>query len=191
VMNGEAWDFLVQIKNVGAWVHKAWQEQPPAYVVLQEQWELYVTGLQRADIAVLIGGNDYREYTVWRDDKMIGDLVAIAGAFWLSVQKGIEPEVDGTDECARALVERATSSGILVPRSADVDALVETYRRERAETKALAESIALTKNRLRKLMVDAQADGIETEDEPLLWPERADGTRSLQAPRSWDRKEAA
>lgn len=163
------WSYLVQIKNVGAWVHKAWQDEPPAYVVLQEQWELWVTGLQRADIAVLIGGNDYREYTVWRDDKMIADLVALASDFWRRIVEDREPPVDDSDACAEALVKRATGGGVLVPRSEEVDRLVEKFRLQRLTAKQLAKDIDLTKNRLRKLMADAQADGIETESFPLRW----------------------
>ena len=79
--SGAVWQALVQCKNVGTWVEKAWREAPPNYVQLQEAWEMYVTDTKRADIAVLIGGNDFRIYTVHRDDKLIADLLDIATEF--------------------------------------------------------------------------------------------------------------
>lgn len=47
----------------------------------QVQWALGVTGLPRADVAVLLGGNELRVFPVEADPRLFADLVAIATDF--------------------------------------------------------------------------------------------------------------
>lgn len=56
---------------------------PPAYYLIQVQQQLAVTGLDRAWIAVLVGGQYLPEpYPVERDETAIESIVTYAGAWW-------------------------------------------------------------------------------------------------------------
>lgn len=67
--------------NTDAWGETGTDEVPHA-VAIQCHWGMVVTGLRRWDVAVLLGGNDYREYTLDWDDAIALELVARARAFW-------------------------------------------------------------------------------------------------------------
>jgi putative phage-type endonuclease len=54
---------------------------PPMHYVQIEHY-LGISGLEVADVAVLIGGSDFRIYSIPRDDDFIADLYAELGAWW-------------------------------------------------------------------------------------------------------------
>lgn len=74
-----------------------WTETIPRYYVPQLQHYLAVTGWGEARVVAMIGGRlPLREYTVWRDDDYIRDLVEVESEFWFkNVIEGIEPDPDG------------------------------------------------------------------------------------------------
>jgi putative phage-type endonuclease len=151
------WEAIVQCKNVGTWVEKAWSDAPPAYVQLQEQWELLVTNLQRADVAVLIGGSDFRIYTVHRDDKMIADLVTIASDFWRKVETRTPPKVDASDAC-RDHFERRLAKREPIELLADGD-LTEWQKLTR-EAKRIDREVERIRNVIRGALADAGAERV-------------------------------
>jgi putative phage-type endonuclease len=155
VIKGSTWERLVQIKNVGTWVEKAWKDAPPAYVQLQEQWEMYVSRLDRADVAVLIGGNDFRIYTIHRDDKMIADLVTIAAEFWTRVQNLTPPPIDASDACREHFEKRLHRAACELDADAELSAQIAEWQRLHAEHKRIANDIDRIKNVVRAAMADA------------------------------------
>jgi putative phage-type endonuclease len=156
-------DRILQIKNVGAWVEKSWDDAPPAYVQLQEQWELFVTGLARADVAVLIGGNDFRVYTIHRDDKMITDLVSIADAFWRRVEARTPPPIDESDACKEHF-ERAFTKSTKVEMVADeeLEAAIAKWKELHAEEKRVERELKQVRNIVRASLAGAQADRVKS-----------------------------
>lgn len=175
VLDGERWLHLVQCKNVGEWPGKAWSDAPPAYVQLQEQWELYVTGLDRADVAALIGGNDFRVYTVHRDDKMIADLVTIAEAFWRRVETRTPPPIDESEACKRHFEGKLKKSATELAADAELEAQIVEWRRLHAEHKRIEKQIDRLKNAVRAAMADAQADRIRSSIGTPYLQQRAGG----------------
>jgi len=152
------WKHLLQCKNVGQWVGKSWDGGPPVYVHLQEQWEMYVTGLARADVAVLIGGNDFRVYTVHRDDKAISDLVTIAEAFWRKVESRTAPPVDDSDACKEHFERRLKrDSAIEVTADDDTERLFEEWRTLRLRQKADDKREKTIRNLVRQQLAEAGA----------------------------------
>jgi putative phage-type endonuclease len=89
-------DRIVEIKTANAFQARQWGEQdtdeiPEAYV-LQVQHQMEVASFELADVAVLIGGSDFRVYTV-RRNREIGELLIAAGAeFWDRIQRSMPPE---------------------------------------------------------------------------------------------------
>jgi putative phage-type endonuclease len=86
-------DRLVEIKTARTsegWGEPGTDEVPDDYAI-QVQHGMAVTGLQRCDVAVLIGGSDFRVYTVERDDALIAHLIAAEAAFWARVERRDPP----------------------------------------------------------------------------------------------------
>lgn len=73
------------------WGEPGTDEIPEAYA-LQVQHYLCVTGYQVADVAVLIGGSDFRLYEVEADADLQGMLVEAEAAFWQRVVDGVPPD---------------------------------------------------------------------------------------------------
>jgi putative phage-type endonuclease len=156
-------EHLLQCKNVGFFVGRDWEGGPPAYVQLQEQWELCVTGLERADVAVLIGGSDYRTFTVHRDNRMIADLLTIADEFWRRVETKTPPKVDESEACARHIQSKLKRTSINLPADEEATRLLEEWRTLAARLKHDERRIKTIRAHLSETLVGAQADRIVSE----------------------------
>lgn len=86
---------------------------PDAYL-LQCQWYLGVTRADVADVAVLIGGQDYRIYSIARDDGLIGDMIEAASEFWQRVQTGIAPDPQSVAEASRKWPSHIAGKSLIV-----------------------------------------------------------------------------
>lgn len=73
------------------WGEPGTDEIPEAYA-LQVQHYLAVTGFVVCDVAVLIGGSDFRLYEVPADRELQGLIIDAEAAFWQRVIDGDEPE---------------------------------------------------------------------------------------------------
>lgn len=79
------------------WGEPGSAEIPQDYL-LQVQHGLFVTGLEVADVAVLIGGSDFRIYEVPADAELQTMLLDREADFWRRVQSAVPPEpVDRED----------------------------------------------------------------------------------------------
>ncbi|WP_238368256.1 YqaJ viral recombinase family protein [Mesobacterium pallidum] len=89
-------DRLLECKTSMAFASSKWGEagtdDVPDYYLLQMQWYAGITGADVVDLAVLIGGNDYRIYTVQRDNEVFADMLEAADEFWQLVQQKIAPD---------------------------------------------------------------------------------------------------
>lgn len=74
----------LEIKTRSAFLAGKWRREVPDDVLVQILWQIIVTGYDHIHGAVLIGGNDYRQFTVRRSDyeSLIADLIAGADRVW-------------------------------------------------------------------------------------------------------------
>jgi len=84
-------------RTADGWGEEGTDEVPEAYA-LQVQHYMAVTGREMADIAVLIGGSDFRIYTIFADAQLQADLIKAEAAFWERVQKREPPEITTYEE---------------------------------------------------------------------------------------------
>lgn len=89
-------DRILECKTANGFMAKQWGEAgtdsvPDAYLI-QCQWYMGVTGASVCDLAVLIGGQDFRIYTINRDDELIDDLLIQGAAFWELVKNNVAPD---------------------------------------------------------------------------------------------------
>lgn len=76
---------------------KTGTDEVPIHYRCQVAWYMHVLDVDTAHIAVLIGGSDYREYTIPRDRTDEASLLGAAESFWQSVQADDEPPLDVSD----------------------------------------------------------------------------------------------
>ncbi|WP_409420810.1 lambda-exonuclease family protein [Pseudaeromonas sp. ZJS20] len=94
---------ILEIKTASYHSAPQWEESVPVAYQCQVLHQLAVTGHAWADVAVLIGGQDFRIYRIERDDSKIADLLAREADFWRCVEQDIQPEPDGSADAASAL----------------------------------------------------------------------------------------
>ena len=117
-------------------------DEIPEYYQTQVQHYMAVTGAQACDVAVLIGGGDFRIYTVERDQELIDLLIKEESAFWnqhvvphippapvsLSEIAAAFPTSDGkekeaSDQIADALNEMVVTEREIADKKAHLDEL--------------------------------------------------------------------
>ena len=114
-------DRILECKTANGFTVDLWGEPGTDFVpdtyLLQCQWYMGVTDTQVADLAVLIGGNDYRTFTIVRDDSLFSDLLAEAEIFWRNCKKGIAPAARTLYDAARKWPRHIAGKSVIV----DVD----------------------------------------------------------------------
>src|SRR6056297_98079 len=87
-------DALLECKTTNAFNSSEWNDNVPQAYYMQVMHYLAVTGYSKAYIAVLIGGQQYRQFEIERDEKKIAELIEIERAFWARVENEDPPDID-------------------------------------------------------------------------------------------------
>jgi len=125
----------------------------PVYYRCQVMWQLDTLGLTTCHVAVLIGGHDYRTYTVQYDEAEAGILRKAAREFLDDVEAGRRPDIDG--HTATYQTVRQLPDGI-----EDRDVEIGTDLRDRYLAALAAHSGADTElNECRSRILDQIGDG--------------------------------
>ena len=146
---------ILEIKTASEFKRSDWEEGVPAYYETQVQHYLCVTGIKKAYVAVLVGGNSFRIYEIDADDEIQSMLIAVEKNFWNKVQNMIRPEMDGSDAAKNlldSLYRGGISEQIVMPDEAIeyVDAYIEACAEE-DNAKAKKQDAA---NHIKEIMGD-------------------------------------
>lgn len=98
---------ILEVKTVGDWMfRKRWLDSVPPHVLVQVQQQLAVTGMERAYVVVLVGGQRMpAPYLVERDERVIEQIIEYAGAWWAEhVEGGVVPDPTFADRSSLAAV---------------------------------------------------------------------------------------
>jgi predicted phage-related endonuclease len=122
------------------------------------QQQLYVTGLRRAWLAVLIGGNEFRVYDIEANERFQTVLVKQLTHFWSDyVLTGTPPPVDGSTATTRAIAllhPQDTGAEIELEPDAWLPKLEQLERIKNAK-KRLDEKEDLILNELKSVIADS------------------------------------
>lgn len=130
----------------------------PDDVLLQCQWQLFVTGWDVADVVALKGSRS-RIVEIGRDGSLIDYVVRLATDFWQHVETRTPPPVDGSESTRQTLVAlHPTQTAPALPATPDLAALVDQLVEAKAQAKAADEFESSIANALRAVIGDA--DGI-------------------------------
>lgn len=160
---------VLEIKTASAYKASEWDAGVPAYYLTQVMWYLAITGWDMAHVAVLIGGNDYREYDVPRDEEDVKAVVNAASVFWNDyVQADVMPQVVGADVDSLASLMPQASDEYATPEDVDkAQHLIDLYMSASESAKQEKEVADDAKAKLCALIGDAK--GIQTDTAQVTW----------------------
>lgn len=160
---------VLEIKTASAYKSEQWDAGVPAYYLTQVVWYLAITGWDMAHVAVLIGGNDYREFDIPRDEEDVRAVMDAAATFWNDyVQADVMPSVEGADLGSLPGLMPQASDEYATPEDMDeAQHLIDLYIGASESAKQSKEAADDAKARLCALIGDAH--GIETDRDRVTW----------------------
>lgn len=163
---------VLEIKTAGLRSSREWEDGVPVFYQTQVTHYLSVTGRSFADVAVLIGGSDWREYRIMRDEDDIRAVDSAVDRFWRMVEERTPPEVGGTRGDSTALFELSGPQGDDWQEFSECGAVDEWLEAKKAKDRA--EAVLKEKaNKVKALIGDSQ--GLVTGKGRVKW---ARSTRS-------------
>lgn len=167
----------VEVKTRSAWLSSHWRRDVPDDVLAQTLWQLAVTGLDHIHVAVLLGGNTYRQRVVRRvgNGDLIGDIVSVCRQFWQGhVLPERPPAADGSGDALVDLYDRMNPDrgGYVEPDPEQLLGAIREY-----ETARLIESTGRTRKKKAKASLVGllgSADlAVMDDHEAVSYPQRA------------------
>lgn len=152
----------LEIKNVGARMARAWEDAErgmPEYVELQARQNMAVLGYDRWDVAALLGGSDFRIFTLERDADAEQNLIEAATYFWeayvLTDTPPPEPDPARRRELLKALFPGRKGKQCKPPQdAAGFDGLCRELAKIRDTEKAIDAEKAGIENQLFQMIGD-------------------------------------
>ena len=164
---------ILECKNVGLRSAHLW-DGPPVHVLVQVIIQMAVTGIHSADIACLIGGNDFRIYPVDWDPDLADGLIEEGRKFWELVVNHVEPPIDASAGFRRHLEEKFPANSAPLAEAPDAAGLiVQELIEARAQIKDATERKQLAESQLKSLIGDRT--GIESDRWIATWKKTSSG----------------
>lgn len=144
-----------------------WRNGPPAYVLDQVQWQMYVTGYPQTDVVVLNGGT-IEIHEVPADHEYQENLYAIADWFRdLVARKEPPPTTDASAKEVIAALYPIDRGGDLICDPETYGELMRGLRDATREEKAAAEKRQEYENRIKLMLGDAP--GVKDDFGTITW----------------------
>jgi predicted phage-related endonuclease len=175
---------LVQMKCVGARMAMDWPEDElPADVECQVQYEMECTGADCADVVAWLGGTDFRILPVLRDEEFGAMLLRGAESFWKCVERDEPPPIDGSESWRKYLARRypVVEREALDPAHELVDKWARESLRARESIEELTADQEAADNHLRDLI--GERAGFLGSDYRVTWLADKNGKRTLRVKR--------
>ena len=151
---------ILEIKTASYHSAPQWEEGVPVAYQCQVLHQLAVTGHAWAEVAVLIGGQDFRIYRIERDEEKIGDLIRREAHFWQQVRQDWQPEPDGSSDAAAALgwlFPRDDGQTVDLSDSSEFNQLFGQLLQLREQKEVVEQQESLIKQRLQATLGEATA----------------------------------
>lgn len=167
---------IVELKTA-PWTRWGTGEPVPGEIQAQVQHQMWATGYDVVDVAVLHRGYDLQIHEIERDDRFIDDLVYLEREFWGWVQNDVRPPVDGSEATTRALARMFPAEyGDVIPATPEIVELGRQLLLARANEKAAKNAEATVRNALVAILegsVGAVGDGFR-----LTWKKNRDSSET-------------
>ena len=160
---------ILEVKTVGMRRAADWDSGVPLYYLTQVMHYMSVTGYQYAWVAVLIGGQEFREYYIERDEQDIQAIDDAVDTFWRDfVETDTAPALIGNDPEANALLSQHSDPSTEVIAMLDEDvSMLDELQEIKDQMDDLKRRKTLIENQIKDLIGDNK--GIETETKRITW----------------------
>lgn len=138
-------------RTAQGWGEPGTDEIPEPYLI-QVHHYLIVSGAQACDVAVLIGGSDFRIYTVEPDEAIHKELIRAESLFWQKVRDRKPPDPVSVED-ARARWGRSSRLGRVVADQATIEAVEHARALQRA-IKGYGEGLESSRLSIMSAMAD-------------------------------------
>ncbi|CDD75561.1 yqaJ [Cryptobacterium sp. CAG:338] len=160
---------ILEVKTVGMRRAADWDNGVPLYYLTQVMHYMSVTGYQYAWVAVLIGGQEFREYYIERDEQDIQAINEAVDTFWRDfVETDTAPALIGNDPEANALLSQHSDPSTEFIAMLDEDvSMLDELQEIKDQMNDLKHRKTLIENQIKDLIGDNK--GIETETKRITW----------------------
>ena len=150
---------VLEAKLVGGYKLGDWEDgKVPPHYEAQVMWYLYVTGLDVAHFAALIGGTQFVERTVERNDKIIEAMVEVADNFWRNhIEKNQAPALDGMDKTSDMLQRLFNKPQKVIVDIPDAAPWITQYEQAKEEEKEAKRKKQEAQNNIQYSLKDAES----------------------------------
>ena len=160
---------ILEVKTVGMRRAADWDNGVPLYYLTQVMHYMSVTGYKYAWVAVLIGGQEFREYYIERDEQDIQAINDAVDTFWRDfVETDTAPALIGNDPEASALLSQHSDPSQEFISMLDEDvSMLDELQEIKDQMDDLKHRKTLIENQIKDLIGDNK--GIETETKRITW----------------------
>jgi putative phage-type endonuclease len=160
----------LECKTADRWTAHMWGEdrsdEIPEYYLMQCVHYMAITGYDAWDLAVLIGGNDFRVFTIQRHKQLEENLVELEVDFWRNhVEAGVAPPPT-RDNDLKLLYPR--DSGRLITATPEISLAVEQLRMLKAGIKTSQAEADDLELQIKSFMGDAAEMLLDTDGKTRL-----------------------
>jgi putative phage-type endonuclease len=149
-------DRVIEVKTAGLSKAREWGEPGsdavPMQYLLQVTHQMIVTGRRLADIPVLIGGSDYRVYSVEYDPELAAMLIEREREFWRHVEDRTPPDVKTIRDATSRWPKDAGTTIVATADIADAIVKLRSIEEQQKTLEADADALGLA---VRTCMADA------------------------------------
>ena len=161
-------DQIVEIKTASEYVGKNWgleeSDEVPDQYQCQAQWYMGVTDTQVCHMAVLIGGNKYRQYKIERHQDFIDYLFEAAESFWTNnVLAGVEPDATTLQNAKDKYPRHNPDTTLDVEPDSEAAKVFEHYESLKAQEKEVKAALELAQTDLICQIQDNETLAIDGE----------------------------
>jgi putative phage-type endonuclease len=175
-LDGRVEDRILEVKT--ARDARGWGEpgsdEIPLHYLTQTHHYLVVSGAVAADVAVLIGGSDFRIYQVRADPDIAEALISAEAAFWKRIENRDPPPPVNPSDAARRWGRLAAPGAVIA--DAHAEAAIGQLRTLRAQMASLATQEDIAKAIVMQALGDA-GDSLYDPLGELLCTWKLDGGR--------------
>lgn len=170
---------ILECKTAGQYLSDQWgpdgSDQVPDQYLIQVHHQMIVMGYAHADLAVLIGGRDFRIYHLEQDTALDEIIIERERAFWQDhVEQGLPPESRDTRDLASLYPSDSGNTELASAESLDA---LEELKTVREKQKALSDKEAQLKQRIQSDMKDASALVDDRGKTVVTWKQSKPSTR--------------
>lgn len=158
---------ILEIKTAGLRSADKWDDGVPLFYQTQITHYMSVTGRTFADVAVLIGGSDYREYRILRDENDIKVVNEYVDNFWHeNVENGIEPDVIGIDNSV-LFQGHKSSDGEMIIADSHLDNLISLWQSYKDQDKTIVSKEKEIEAKIKQAIGNAR--GVDSSIGKVTW----------------------